>query len=192
MRRRAKCISRALGLEVVDLQVLTRWVLMSEMLREAPERQRCPHQDLGEMRRWWDMIQRLADTMILGELLQALQRSCGPYELLDHWTQGEFHHDVVLRAENVSNLPGPVLVVSTNCNGGIKEVLCLDEPPDRGGLWKMRCPDSDEFSGPAPRILAVARTQHWFDPCELLADDARSELQPKHRRRQKGGGWEQL
>jgi Ribbon-helix-helix protein, copG family len=33
-------------------------------------------------------------------------------------------------------------------------------------------------------------TEHWFDPCELLAPDARSELRPEYRRRQDGGGWE--
>jgi hypothetical protein len=30
---------------------------------------------------------------------------------------------------------------------------------------------------------------HWFDPCELLSHDARSELRPEFRRRQEGGGW---
>jgi hypothetical protein len=38
--------------------------------------------------------------------------------------------------------------------------------------------------------LARATTHHWFDPCELLGWDARSELKAEHRRRQPGGGWE--
>ena len=43
---------------------------------------------------------------------------------------------------------------------------------------------------PLARQLGRAQTVHWFDPCELLADDARSELRPEFRRRQRGGGWE--
>ena len=37
---------------------------------------------------------------------------------------------------------------------------------------------------------ARATTEHWFDPCDLLRGDARSELREEYRRRQKGGGWE--
>jgi hypothetical protein len=37
--------------------------------------------------------------------------------------------------------------------------------------------------------LAAATTEHWFDPCELLAPDARSELREEFRERQCGGGW---
>ena len=31
---------------------------------------------------------------------------------------------------------------------------------------------------------------HWFDPCELLRDDARSEYRAEFRQRQSGGGWQ--
>ncbi|HJL14560.1 MAG TPA: hypothetical protein RMH99_02820 [Sandaracinaceae bacterium LLY-WYZ-13_1] len=86
--------------------------------------------------------------------------------------------------------PGPFLVASTNCNGGIEELLSFAEPPDRDALWHWRCPDGEFEPRPLPALLASARTPHCFDPCELLAPDARSELKPEHRRRQRGGGWE--
>lgn len=132
-------------------------------------------------------LEALANTLSLGDLLDTV----GAHELVAHWTQGEFHHDVVLRLPTTSQgqLPGAVIVVSTNCNGGIKEALCFDEVPDRDALWHHRCPDSPDFSGDLPPILDAARTVHWFDPCQLLAEDARSELRPEFRRRQRGGGW---
>ncbi len=45
------------------------------------------------------LVQRLADTLVLGSLLEELRASVGPYELLDHWQQGEFHHDADARSE---------------------------------------------------------------------------------------------
>jgi hypothetical protein len=119
-------------------------------------------------------LQSLADKLVLGAVLDELR----PYELIDHWQQGEFHHDTV--------------VVATNCNGGVKEVLAFDERPTRGALWHWRCPDTKEFDGELPAIQAHAVTEHWFDPCELLGPDARSELKPEHRERQAGGGWKML
>lgn len=132
-------------------------------------------------------IQRLANSLLLGDLLSAV----GEHEPLAHWTQGEFHHDVLLRPSESSqgDLAGPVLVVSTNCNGGVKEILCFGEVPDRDALWHYRCPESPDFSGTSPPILGAARTVHWFDPCQLLTKDVRSELKPEFRRRQRGGGW---
>jgi hypothetical protein len=135
-------------------------------------------------------MQQLADTLVLGSLLEELRASVGPYELVEHWQQGEFHHDVLLRVAAEEKLPGAVLVVATNCNGGVKEVLCFDELPERGALWHFRCPDAREFSGSLPELRARATTPHWFNPCELLAPDARSELRVEHRQRQLGGGWE--
>ena len=82
-----------------------------------------------------------------------------------------------------------MLVVSTNCNGGVKEVICLADVPDRLGLWHLRCPDNPEFSGPTPTVLAVARTDHWFDPCNLLKPGTRSEYREESRRRQREGGF---
>lgn len=132
------------------------------------------------------MIDHLSRCLNLGELLDAVRRAHGGYTLVAHWTQGEFHHDLVLRPER-----GPVLVVSTNCNGGVKEIEAFAAVPDRGALWLDRCPTGDfEAKAPLPARLARLRTIHWFDPCELLRDDARSELKPEHRRRQSGGGWE--
>ena len=132
-------------------------------------------------------VEALARTLGLGALLAQLERD-GGYELVDHWQQGEFHHDVVVRAGDL------VLVVATNCNGGVKEVLAFRAVPDRWALWHARCPDNAEIASRAtaalPAALASARTQHWFDPCELLVDDARSELKPSCRRRAVGGGWE--
>lgn len=127
---------------------------------------------------------------MLGALLEKLRDQFGGYELLAHWQQGEFHHDVVLRVEQSRLLPGPFLVVATNCNGGIKEVLCLQQIPDRMGLWHWRCPDNLDFAGTAPTLLARTTTMHWFDPCELLRPDARSELREEFRERQCGGGWQ--
>jgi hypothetical protein len=137
-------------------------------------------------------VDRLAHCFVLGSLLDEIVRRFGGYELVAHWTQGEFHHDVVLRLPEVAatELPGRVLVVATNCNGGIKEVLSFAAVPDRSALWHHRCPTVPDFEGDLTPILARATTPHWFDPCELLAADARSEMRPEHRRRQHGGGWE--
>lgn len=129
----------------------------------------------------------------LGDLLAQLTRLAGGYALLEHWQQGEFHHDLVMSVDaRRAGLPGRVLVVATNCNGGVKEVLSMEEPPSRGALWHHRCPDHPEFRGQLPAVLGHARTVHWFDPCELLAPDARSEFKPSCRRRAEGGGWEPL
>ena len=130
------------------------------------------------------MVEELAKTMVLGALLEKLTRDHGGYELLDHWQQGEFHHDVVLRLRD-----GAVLVVATNCNGGVKEVLRFDAVPDRWALWHHRCPKNPEFEGQLLPIRESAVTDHWFDPCALLTDDARSEMLAGHRRRMRGGGW---
>jgi hypothetical protein len=138
------------------------------------------------------LVEHLAGTLVLGALLEEVTQHFGGYELVAHWTQGEFHHDVVLQLPEIADrdLPGRVLVVATNCNGGIKEVICFADVPDRRALWHHRCPKVREWSGELGRILDRAVTEHWFDPCELLTANARSELRPEHRRRQEGGGWE--
>ena len=134
------------------------------------------------------MLQQLADTLSLKGVLDGLKPF--GWSHVDHWAQGEFHHDVVVRVSTLPvELPGPVLVISTNCNGGVKEILCLAEVPDRWGLWHQRCPDNPEFAGPAPSILGTARTLHWFDPCDLLGPGTRSEFRAEFRRRQRGGGY---
>jgi hypothetical protein len=137
-----------------------------------------------------ELLRDLADTMVLGSLLERVRTQLGAYELVDHWQQGEFHHDVVLRVESKGLLPGDFLIVATNCNGGVKEVLCFAELPERMGLWRLRCPDNLEFVGEMPNTLGRAVTPHWFDPCELLTPDARSELREEFRERQCGGGWQ--
>ena len=131
----------------------------------------------------------LADTLVLGPLLERLSAEHGGYELVAHWKQGEFHHDVVVRVREPKELPGAVLVVATNCNGGVKEVLAFDDVPDRSALWHWRCPAVTDFAGRLAHVRGEARTVHFFDPSELLGDDARSELRPEHRVRQLGGGW---
>ena len=135
------------------------------------------------------LVESLAESLALGALLDRLKGSHGGYDLVEHWTQGEFHHDVVVRVAELRGLPGPVLVIATNCNGGVKEVLAFADVPDRWALWHTRCPEVPEFAGDLLPILEVARTHHWFNPCELLADDARSELRSEFRSRQRGGGW---
>ena len=131
----------------------------------------------------------LASALDLGSVLHSLREDHGGYELLDHWQQGEFHHDVVVRVLERRGLPGDVLVVATNCNGGLKELLSFEHTPDRWALWHMRCPDNDAFGGTLAPVLDRAVTVHWFDPCALLAADARSELREEHRSRARGGGW---
>jgi hypothetical protein len=134
-------------------------------------------------------VQELADALVLGALLDELRARYHRYELVAHWSQGEFHHDVVVR------LPSPhahVLVIATNCNGGVKEVLAFDSVPDRWALWRWRCPHIADFSGELPPLLGRAITPHWFDPCDLLRADARSELREEFRERQHGGGWQML
>ncbi|MCA9576379.1 MAG: hypothetical protein R3B40_04765 [Polyangiales bacterium] len=139
------------------------------------------------------LVDDLAATLVLGALLERLTVEHGGYELLGHHTQGEFHHDVILRVPQRRALPGDVLVVSTNCNGGIKEVLVFEAVPSAEALWHHRCPTEPEFAAlPLPPIVGLSRTLHYFDPCELLVPDARSELRPEHRRRQRGGGWEKV
>ncbi len=126
----------------------------------------------------------LAQSLLLGPLLGQLAES-GGYELLEHWLQGEFHHDLLLR------LPEPegYLVVATNCNGGLKELLRFDREVERWALWHWRCPDNPEFEGELPEIRERVTTVHYFNPCELLRDDARSEIRAEFRRRMRGGGW---
>jgi hypothetical protein len=134
------------------------------------------------------LAQRFADTLALGSLLDEVREHFGSYELLEHWQQGEFHHDVVLRVGTVDR-PQAVLVVATNCNGGVKEVLWFASIPQRWALWRWRCPHVQDFAGELPPLVARAVTSHYFDPCELLGTDARSELLPEFRERDEGGGW---
>lgn len=140
-------------------------------------------------------VEALSQHLVLGELLGALTALHGDWTLLAHWKQGEFHHDLVVAlpadgsASGCKEIP-PVLVIATNCNGGVKEVLAFDTLPDRDALWHARCPEVPEFGGVLVPLLARVRTEHWFDPCMLLRADARSELKPSCRKRQRGGGWE--
>ncbi len=136
------------------------------------------------------MLEQLAEKLGLGSLLGALSDSCGPFQVLDHWTQGEFHHDLLLELNGAENpLPGRILLIATNCNGGVKELLCFNHIPDRWALWHERCPANPEFSGELPPVLAAYRTVHWFDPCALLEPQARSEYRSEFRERERGGGW---
>jgi hypothetical protein len=137
-------------------------------------------------------LDRLARHLALGSLLEALIAEHASYELIAHWKQGEFLHDLVVRVRKQAGLPGDVLVIATNCNGGVKEVLCFATVPDRYALWHVRCPENPEFVGVLGPILGEVRTMHWFDPCALLVADARSEMKPECRRRQRGGGFEPL
>jgi len=134
----------------------------------------------------------VALTDALGErtLLEALRDRFGPCELLDHWKQGEFHHDLVFRLpEGRDETLGRFLVASTNCNGGVKALVSFADRPARWALWHARCPDNPAFEGDLPAALGKATTMHFFDPCRLLTPDARSELRPDSRQRQRGGGW---
>lgn len=136
------------------------------------------------------MWNRLSSALSFGDLLAELLPTGA--EHVDHWQQGEFHHDHVFRVEGrVASSVGRFLVVATNCNGGVKELLSFDVLPERWALWRWRCPDNPEFAGELPPVRRRATTVHFFEPCELLRPDARSELKPEHRERQRGGGWRQ-
>jgi len=135
-------------------------------------------------------LEALSRYLLLGGLLEEIRRRWGSYELVDHWQQGEFHHDVVVRVPGAAtDLGGEIVVIATNCNGGVKEVISFTEVPSRHALWHSRCPDNPEFDAGELPIVAAARTQHWFDPCALLLPDARSEYREEFRERQCGGGW---
>ena len=141
-----------------------------------------------------ESLARLTRSLVLGDLLAELIRLHGGFELVEHWTQGEFHHDVVLRlppgalvAASPVSSGRSVLVVATNCNGGVKELLAFDEVPSRRALWDYRVGTS---SAEAIQLRGSARTLHWFDPRELLGDNARSEIKREYRQRQEGGGWQ--
>ena len=138
-----------------------------------------------------ESLARLTRSLVLGDLLAELIRLHGGFELVEHWTQGEFHHDVVLRlppgALAAASPARSVLVVATNCNGGVKELLAFDEVPSRRALWDYRVGTS---SAEAIQLRGSARTLHWFDPRELLGDNARSEIKREYRQRQEGGGWQ--
>ena len=142
------------------------------------------------MERATAIVKELSGALMLGSLLEDVRRRWGGYELVDHWQQGEFHHDVVVRVPRAqAELGGDILIVATNCNGGVKEVLSLASVPDRLALWHWRCPENPDFAGVLPVPLGAATTEHWFNPCELLTPDARSEYRAEHRQRQCGGGW---
>lgn len=136
-----------------------------------------------------DAWRRLEPCLDLGSVLQHLREAHDGYELVAHHQQGEFHHDVIVRVRAPGALPAPILVVATNCNGGVKELLAFDDVPSPSSLWHWRCPDAPDFEGELPALRAALRTQHWLEPCELLREDARSELREEWRERQPGGGW---
>jgi hypothetical protein len=119
------------------------------------------------------LLDELCESRLLGDFLEGLRNRYGGYELVDNWQQGELHHDVVLRmpADAVSSL-ARIVVVSINCNGGIKEVLGFDDLPERPALWHHRCPDNPAFAGTLPPIRCALRTEHWLEPGELLASEA--------------------
>ena len=121
-------------------------------------------------------LEQLAQELVLGSVLEQLVTEHGGYELVDHWTQGEFHHNVVVRVASRGDLGGDVLVVATNCNGGVKEVLAFDRIPDRWALWHDRCPANPEFNGELPPLRGTATTEHWFirAPCSWRMPGASS------------------
>lgn len=122
------------------------------------------------------MINSLAQELLLGHLLQRLQDEFSDFELIAHWTKGEYHHDIVVRLGDHRDLPGPVLVVSTNCNGGVKEVLCFSDPPSQEELWDLR--DENLETDELPVVLAAARTIHWVDPISLIRRPTMVDMRP--------------
>lgn len=116
------------------------------------------------------VLDELCASRSLGTLLEGLRERYGTYELVACWPQGELHNDLVLRLSPAGAAAlAPVVLVSANCNGGIKEVLGFDETPDCDALWHQRCPDNPGFQGELPAIRFSLRTEHWSDPCELVS-----------------------
>jgi hypothetical protein len=99
----------------------------------------------------------LANVLVLGDLLDSLAQRWGGYELVAHWQEGEYHHDLVIRVRG-----GELLLVSTNCNGGIKELLAFApgaSVPSREAIWAYRRQGA-ALSG----LREASRTLHWCDP----------------------------
>ena len=56
-------------------------------------------------------MQTLANRLTLGGVLDEVRRLAGGYEFLDHWQQGEFHHDTVIRVdEGRVGVPGQAAI----------------------------------------------------------------------------------
>jgi hypothetical protein len=116
------------------------------------------------------VVEQMCSSRLLGPFLAELRERYGRYQLIDRWTQGEYHHDIVIgvpadaRADKIPQF----VVVAINCNGGIKEVMGFDKVPQRDALWHYRCPENPEFRGELPPMRLQLRTEHWFDPRELL------------------------
>src|SRR3989338_7732121 len=110
------------------------------------------------------LVKRLAAHLALGDLLTDLHTNISASIPVAVWKQSCSHSDVVLQLKDARDFPGPVLVIAIDCNGGVKEVLCFPEVPDRWALWHWRCPSNPEFDGDIPPLLEYARTEHWFDP----------------------------
>ncbi len=138
------------------------------------------------------IVKRLADRLVLGDLLTELHQMIGPSRPIAVWKQSCSHSDVVVQLDHRKELPGSVLVIAIDCDRGVKEVLCFDEIPDRWALWHWRCPTNPEFEGEIPPLLDYEKTQHWFDPNEICDDDSYCELRPEFRQRQRGGGFVQI
>ena len=68
----------------------------------------------------------LTQSQVLAGLLGRLRTNHGGYRIVEHWKQGEFHHDLVLKVQApTGELPGDILVVSTNCNGRGEGIVVL-------------------------------------------------------------------
>ena len=67
---------------------------------------------------------------------------------------------------------------------GVQAILPAGDEEKLAAWWMSLI-----LAGGAPLRERVT-TVHFFDPCELLRPDARSEIRPEHRRRMRGGGWE--
>ncbi|MCP4498745.1 MAG: hypothetical protein GY822_02115 [Deltaproteobacteria bacterium] len=136
------------------------------------------------------MLAEVAAGGLPGLALDQLLKTCGTYELLEQWKQGGFYHDVVIRAYfPIGQLAlSSLVIISTNCNGGVKEVLAFADLPDRYALWNARCPENDDFEGDLPHLenpdLAL------FRPMPTITADTRSEIKLEFRVRMRGGGWQ--
>ena len=127
------------------------------------------------------MLAALSRQLGLGSLLSELQARYGGTICSTSGRRASSTTILLLRLPEAWPLPGEYVVVATNCNGGVKEVLCLARKPERSALWHHRCP-TIRFAGELPGARRGAHA-HWFDPCALLKDDARSEYREDARER---------
>ena len=131
---------------------------------------------------------RFTHCQTLQALLEHLQLRHGGFRLLRCWSQGELHHDLVLRLAHPGGLPGSILVVAVHSTGSVKEMICFASPPERNALWQHRCRNLDSRRSLLPPMLARTRHAHWAEHDNLLASRMQAAHRSPHKRGQEPAG----